>query len=163
MRDGSCSGATSGSPSISTTWQPTLSFGTVFGQLHRLGECRTIGHQRGRGHDSADVGLDDGPVYAGGESEIIRIDDQPPHPASLAGAKHVERLHVETAASGCPSSEARLGARSLPAFSSRRVYSKSAMPCGSLRRAPGRLAQLVRAPALQAGGRRFESCTAHHF
>jgi hypothetical protein len=26
---------------------------------------------------------------------------------------------------------------------------------------PGRLAQLVRAPALQAGGRRFESCTAH--
>jgi hypothetical protein len=26
----------------------------------------------------------------------------------------------------------------------------------------GRLAQLVRAPALQAGGRRFEPCTAHH-
>ena len=26
----------------------------------------------------------------------------------------------------------------------------------------GRLAQLVRAPALQAGGRRFESRTAHH-
>src|SRR5713226_6576960 len=26
----------------------------------------------------------------------------------------------------------------------------------------GRLAQSVRAPALQAGGRRFESCTAHH-
>jgi hypothetical protein len=29
-------------------------------------------------------------------------------------------------------------------------------------RCEGRLAQLVRAPALQAGGRRFESCTAHH-
>jgi hypothetical protein len=28
--------------------------------------------------------------------------------------------------------------------------------------ARGRLAQLVRAPALQAGGRRFEPCTAHH-
>src|SRR5581483_950900 len=27
----------------------------------------------------------------------------------------------------------------------------------------GRLAQLVRAPALQAGGRRFESCTAHQY
>jgi hypothetical protein len=27
----------------------------------------------------------------------------------------------------------------------------------------GRLAQLVRAPALQAGGRRFEPCTAHQF
>ena len=26
----------------------------------------------------------------------------------------------------------------------------------------GRLAQLVRAPALQAGGHRFESCIAHH-
>src|SRR5690349_15113035 len=32
----------------------------------------------------------------------------------------------------------------------------------SLARQFGRLAQLVRAPALQAGGRRFESCTAHH-
>src|SRR5579862_9178117 len=30
-------------------------------------------------------------------------------------------------------------------------------------RQSGRLAQLVRAPALQAGGRRFEPCTAHHF
>jgi hypothetical protein len=30
-------------------------------------------------------------------------------------------------------------------------------------RVRGRLAQLVRAPALQAGGRRFESCTAHHY
>ena len=27
----------------------------------------------------------------------------------------------------------------------------------------GRLAQLVRAPALQAGGHRFESCIAHHY
>ena len=26
----------------------------------------------------------------------------------------------------------------------------------------GRIAQLVRAPALQAGGHRFESCFAHH-
>ncbi len=31
----------------------------------------------------------------------------------------------------------------------------------AVRRNDGRLAQLVRAPALQAGGRRFESCTAH--
>ena len=30
-------------------------------------------------------------------------------------------------------------------------------------RVSGRLAQLVRAPALQAGGRRFESYIAHHF
>ena len=30
-----------------------------------------------------------------------------------------------------------------------------------MRRCDGRLAQLVRAPALQAGGRRFEPCTAH--
>ena len=29
--------------------------------------------------------------------------------------------------------------------------------------ANGRLAQLVRAPALQAGGHRFESYSAHHF
>ena len=34
--------------------------------------------------------------------------------------------------------------------------------CAALFTVCGRLAQLVRAPALQAGGRRFESCTAHH-
>jgi len=33
----------------------------------------------------------------------------------------------------------------------------------SFRLSAGWLAQLVRAPALQAGGRRFESCTAHQF
>jgi hypothetical protein len=35
-------------------------------------------------------------------------------------------------------------------------------PRPMIARTPGRLAQLVRAPALQAGGRRFESFTAHH-
>jgi hypothetical protein len=31
------------------------------------------------------VGFDDATVYACGEAEIIRIDDQPPHRDSLAG------------------------------------------------------------------------------
>ena len=35
------------------------------------------------------------------------------------------------------------------------------LECASRGVCDGRLAQLVRAPALQAGGRRFESCTAH--
>ena len=34
--------------------------------------------------------------------------------------------------------------------------------CSRIRELRGRLAQLVRAPVLQAGGRRFEPCTAHH-
>jgi hypothetical protein len=38
-----------------------------------------VGHQRGRGYDPVCVSFDDGPVYAGGESEIVRIDDQAPH------------------------------------------------------------------------------------
>ena len=44
------------------------------------------------------------------------------------------------------------------------VNSKSCIRSSTRRRGAydGRLAQLVRAPALQAGGRRFESCTAHH-
>ncbi len=46
---------------------------------------------------------------------------------------------------GCPSNRVPTGAAGLVAS-----------------RCEGRLAQLVRAPALQAGGRRFESCTAHH-
>ena len=53
------------------------------------------------------------------------------------------------------------------------AYTRSSVPyaCSSLDsvsahsspKPEGRLAQLVRAPALQAGGRRFEPCTAHHF
>jgi hypothetical protein len=34
--------------------------------------------------------------------------------------------------------------------------------CQVARGREGRLAQLVRAPRLHRGGRRFESCTAHH-
>jgi hypothetical protein len=33
------------------------------------------------------VGLDDGPVHARSEAEIISIDDQSPHAASLAGQR----------------------------------------------------------------------------
>src|SRR5208337_4135240 len=54
-----------------------------------------------------------------------------------------------------------------PVFSAQ-VYKVDFSPAAGMKRAviasapSGRLAQLVRAPALQAGGRRFESCTAHH-
>ena len=34
--------------------------------------------------------------------------------------------------------------------------------CGDTDNGDGRLAQLVRASALQAGGHKFESCIAHH-
>src|SRR5438445_4097648 len=47
-------------------------------------------------------------------------------------------------------------------FRPSRCFSRAEGEKGSVtRRSEGRLAQLVRAPALQAGGRRFESCTAH--
>jgi hypothetical protein len=142
------------------------------------------------------MGFDDGSVDPGSESEIVRIYDQTPHAASLAGPKKqksssapscmhrkCKRMDVGTAALGCPSGTARqllqcqrhseqslcLTDFSCLAYTRNGAVHADAPPqnsgrCDSpvARTYEGRLAQLVRAPALQAGGRRFESCTAHH-
>ena len=54
-------------------------------QLHGFGEGGSVGHERGGSYDPIGVCLDDGAIHATGESEIIGIDDQAPHRASLAG------------------------------------------------------------------------------
>src|SRR5579859_2531331 len=75
-------------------------------------------------------------------------------------------MNVGTAAFGCPSNEAQSSLRAVcPPFPASRILQKARCPAASPSPTthPGRLAQLVRAPALQAGGRRFESCTAHQF
>jgi hypothetical protein len=54
-------------------------------QLRRFAERRAIGHQRGGCHNSPRVSLDNGPVHARSKTKIISVDDQTPHPASLAG------------------------------------------------------------------------------
>ena len=61
----------------------------------------------------------------------------------------------------------QLSAAGVPAIARKKNFARRCNPL-TLRAASctmgccGRLAQLVRAPALQAGGRRFEPCTAHH-
>ena len=60
-----------------------------FRQFDGFGERRTLRHQRGRSYNPADVAFHDGPIHPGGESEIVRIHDEPPHAASLAGQKIV--------------------------------------------------------------------------
>lgn len=54
-------------------------------RIHSIMKCPAIGHQRGRGNDSASMSFDDGAIDARSESEIIGIDDQAPHAVSLAG------------------------------------------------------------------------------
>jgi hypothetical protein len=53
-------------------------------QLHGLSEGATVGHERRRSNDAAGVGFDNGAVHAGGVAEIIGVDDQATHPASVA-------------------------------------------------------------------------------
>jgi hypothetical protein len=48
-------------------------------------------HERGGGHDSASVRIDDGAIDAQGEAKVIRIDDQAAHRVSLAGEKRSSR------------------------------------------------------------------------
>src|SRR5258708_9985877 len=56
-------------------------------ELNCFRECGTVGHQRRRSDYAARMSLDDGPVHAGSEAKIVRIDDQTPHATSLAGRK----------------------------------------------------------------------------
>ena len=112
-----------------------------FSQLHRLGKSRTVGHQGGGSHDPAGMRLDDGAIGPGSKPEIVRIDNEPAQAASLATNRVFE------------------------GFFRARVYSKQRRTRrpSSGQATTGRLAQLVRAPRLHRGGRRFESCTAHQF
>src|SRR5882672_5672148 len=119
-------------------------------QFDGVVKCRPIRHQRRRGYDTISMRLVDCTINARRQAQVIRVDDQLPHAESVAAgwsrAVLVPRRKFDRAG-GVQYSQ--LG------FSSLRVRSKSG-PHES-----GRLAQLVRAPALQAGGRRFEPCTAH--
>ncbi len=56
-------------------------------QLRRFHEGRTVGHERRRSNHAARVSLHDGAVYARSVAEIICVDDQAPHAASLAVAR----------------------------------------------------------------------------
>jgi hypothetical protein len=85
------------------------------------------------------MSLHNGAVYSRGKPEIVSIDNEPPHAESVAG-------QVSRSFERCDR------------FAYTWVERVSSMRYG----VSGRLAQLVRAPALQAGGRRFEPCTAHH-
>ena len=129
------------------------------------------------------VSFDDGAIHARSESKVIGIHDQTTHRVSLAGRKR-ERGHQGFAPRGSTgvgstllpipiAKAARLTVFSHVAYtrndavrtsfgeSPRHGVALSELKGVGLANIRGRLAQLVRAPALQAGGRRFESCTAH--
>jgi hypothetical protein len=60
-----------------------------FCKLHGVGESAAISHQSGRRDNSVCVGLGDGAIDAGGEAEVIGVDDQTAHLGSLAGQEYV--------------------------------------------------------------------------
>ena len=157
-------------------------------QLHSFSESRAGSHQGGRCHYAASVCLHNGAVYTRGEAEVVRIDDQPSHCASLAGGVceitavdailrllQKSKMNETPLCDGTPRVDLIFAARlysirpgrrcPTPEFDRDFVQSSTCPKGDQVRRGgkSGRLAQLVRAPALQAGGRRFEPCTAHHF
>src|SRR5689334_12391629 len=56
----------------------------LLSHLSGLAECRPIGHQCGGCDDSIRVRLNDGAIYARCEPEIVGINNEAPHSASLA-------------------------------------------------------------------------------
>ncbi len=80
-------GSSTGDASTNSTWHPTLSPGRPRCHLHRLLKLRAIRHQRGGSDDAKLVRLDYGAVDAGSQAEVVRIDDEPPQAASLAGPR----------------------------------------------------------------------------
>ena len=128
------------------------------GLLHRVLKGGPIGHQSGGRHHTLAVRLYNGAIDTRGEAKVVSIDNEAAHAAIVA----------PWGCAGCASRFDR--------DFQRRVYSKASLflknPLGlrvllvcrkRLSAARGRLAQLVRARALQARGRRFEPCTAHQF
>src|SRR5215469_14149162 len=57
-------------------------------ELHSLGEGLTVRHERGRGNDALSMRLDNGAIHARRKTEVVRVDDQPPQGASLAGGRN---------------------------------------------------------------------------
>lgn len=50
-----------------------------------LAKCRTVGHQCARRYNSVRMRFNDAAIYARCESEVVRINNEAPHSASLAG------------------------------------------------------------------------------
>ena len=55
-------------------------------QDHGVVEGRSLRHQRGGSYDAAGVGLDDGTVHPGRVPEVVGVNNQSSHRASLAGS-----------------------------------------------------------------------------
>ena len=109
--------------------------GNCAGQVDGLVGGAGRGHQRSAGEDSGAMQLDDGAVDSRRQSKIVRVDNETAHRLSLS----------RVAALGAEYNLADMIRGDRNGFAVDR----------------GRLAQLVRAPALQAGSRGFESLTAH--
>jgi hypothetical protein len=135
-------GGKTGSPSTRTTWQPTPSEG-VASAISMLRRWPERGPSAWRWSARRPMQLRDGAVDTARQPEVVRVDDEAAHRVSLSTLRGV---HPN---SGVGKEELR----------DPRWYDdrRPQLPL----RLCGRLAQLVRAPALQAGCRGFESLTAH--
>ena len=101
-------------------------------QRHGFGKLRSTRHQGRGGNDAIAVRLQNAPVHARSQPEVIRINNEPPHAESLAGkaASGSGKLDTRVILSGAHSAKnlhpglrwfAQRDARSLTRIS-RRLY-----------------------------------------
>ena len=84
VRDGSFSASSKGFAIDQHDVAADAELRIAFGQLHRLGKSRPVGHQRRGSDDAARMSLHDGAIHPRSKSEIVRIDNEPAQAASLA-------------------------------------------------------------------------------
>jgi hypothetical protein len=149
VREGICARGNTGTPSMSTMWHPMLSRGMVFASSTASAKAAPVA-----------ISVEDVTTPRVCASKIARFTPEVyPKSSALMISRRTQAVYTATRFSrigvGRVYSTKR-AARCLP-------FSGSRAEVNSSETNRGRLAQLVRAPALQAGGRRFESCTAHQF
>ncbi len=73
---GICAGGRAGMASTRRTWQPTSRVGVGLGDGDGIAEERGRGHEGRGGERVALVEFGDGAIDAGGEAEVVGVDDE---------------------------------------------------------------------------------------
>jgi hypothetical protein len=94
VNEGSFAGGRTGLPSISTTWQPILRFGNCLANSVASQNAGPLAIKVDGCDDSRRMRLHNGAIYARCEPEIVRINDEAMHPASLAEGIASTELHA---------------------------------------------------------------------
>ncbi len=124
------------------------------GEFSGFGKAGRGSHQRSGVKRTPPMQIENRAIHSAGQSKVVCVHNEAAHSMSLSSAEHL------FAKSEAPEAECRDSFPGLHRLTRRNPFHRLRKHRSSTLH--GRLAQLVRAPALQAGCRGFESLTAHH-